>query len=341
MKQAAPLIAAALCLVFPLAAQESPVPLPADSAVTAPAYPRGENPDFKRGEELFVRNKSAEALPYLEKAFVADQGHLEAALYLAMCYEQTGKLDEAVMVYRKILPSGGDRTALIACNLGNVYFRQGSVSFAEQFYTQAIRADPSYASAYLNRANSRIKAGALREALPDYERYLALEPESPKRSRIEQLVGLIREEFAAAEIRRLMAEEAARAAAEQKAMEEAAARAEEERRVRAAEAAARAEEERRVRAEEAAARAEAERQIRAEAEARAEAEQKARAEEAARAEEERRRRVEEEAARAEAERRRRLMEEVSTSLQAQAEDAEGVSAGAEDLSGYEGEFELE
>ena len=244
------LVVAVLWARLPLGAQVEEAGAGANPLLTA-------SPDsgtFTQGEELFVRNRPAEALPYLERAFTANQNNLEAALYLAMCYEQLGKLDEAATVYRKILPAGGDKAALIACNLGNVYFRKGSAGFAEQFYTQAIRSDPAYAPAYLNRANARIKTGALREALPDYQRYLGLAPSSPKRPQIEKLVALIEEEFAAEEIRRLMAEEAARA---------------------------------------------------------------------------------------EAERRQRLMDEVSSSLQAQAEEAEGVSAGAEDLSGYEGEFELE
>ena len=212
------------------------------------------NSDFIQGEELFIRNKPDEALPYLEKAFVANKDHIEGALYLAMCYEQLGKLDEAAAVYRNILPEEGGKTALAAFNLGNIYFKKGSNAFAEQFYTQALRSDPAYASAWLNRANLRVKTGSLRDALPDYERYLALEPASPKRPQIEKLISLIREEFAAEEIRRLMAEEAARA---------------------------------------------------------------------------------------EAERRQRLINEVSASLEAQADEAEGIAAEAEDISGYEGEFELE
>jgi tetratricopeptide (TPR) repeat protein len=212
------------------------------------------SPDFLRGEELFVQNKPSEALPFLEKAFVANQDNLEGALYLAMCYEQLEKLDEAITIYRKVLPSGGDKTALVAFNLGNVYFRKGSNSFAEQYYTQAIRSDPAYASAWLNRANVKVKTGSLREALPDYEHYLRLEPASPKRPQIERLISLIQEEYAAEEIRKLMAEEAVRA---------------------------------------------------------------------------------------ETERRQRLIDEVSASLQAQADEAEGIAAGAENLSGYELEFELD
>jgi tetratricopeptide (TPR) repeat protein len=213
-----------------------------------------KNADFVQGEELFIRNKPQEALPYLEKAFTANQEHVEGALYLAMCYEQLEKLDEAIVIYRKILPVGQNKTALIALNLGNIYFKKGSNSFAEQFYTHAIRSDPAYAAAWLNRANVRIKTGALREALPDYEHYLGLDPSSPKRPQIEKLVSLIQEEFASAEIRRLMAEETARA---------------------------------------------------------------------------------------ETEKRQQLMKQVSASLQAQADEAEGIAAGAENLSGYVVEFELE
>ncbi|MDR2471787.1 MAG: tetratricopeptide repeat protein [Treponema sp.] len=246
--------AAVLAAGLSLGAQENTVEEGAARERAGEGAAVARSADFSRGEELFVRNQPGEAVPHLEKAFTADQTHVEAALYLAMCYEQLGKLDEAAAVYRRILPLGGGKTALIACNLGNVYFRRGSAGSAEQFYTQAIRSDPAYAPAYLNRANLRIKTGALREALPDYERYLGLEPASAKRPQIEKLIGLIEEEFAAEEIRRLMAEEAARS---------------------------------------------------------------------------------------EAEKRRRLMDEVSASLQAQADEAEGISAGAEDLSGYEGEFELE
>ena len=212
------------------------------------------SPDFLRGEELFMQNKPSDALPFLEKAFVANQDYLEGALYLAMCYEQLEKLDEAITIYRKILPSGGEKTALVAFNLGNVYFRKGSNSFAEQYYTQAIRTDPAYSSAWLNRANVKIKTGSLRDALPDYEHYLRLEPASPKRPQIEKLISLIQEEFAAEEIRKLMAEEAVRA---------------------------------------------------------------------------------------EAERRQQLIDNVSASLQAQADEAEGIAAGAENISGYTLEFELE
>ena len=209
---------------------------------------------FLTGEQLFVENKPREAAPYLERALSEDPAHIKAALYLGIVYQQLDRYDDAISVYRKVLPLAGNQTALVSYNLGNVYFARGSFTFAEQYYNQAIQEDPSYSSAYLNRANSKLKGGNLTAALVDYEQYLVLAPFSPQRPRIEALMAFVREEFAAEERRRILAE---------------------------------------LQAQE------------------------------------------------EAERRQRLLDEVSASLQAAAEETRGLSAGSEDVLGYEGEFELE
>jgi tetratricopeptide (TPR) repeat protein len=210
--------------------------------------------NFTRGEALFMENKPAEAVRYLENAVAEDGAHVLAYLYLGIVYEQLDRPGEAVAVYRKILDRAGDLTAHVAANLGNVYFKMGDTAGAEQCYTRALEADPGYASASLGRANTRLKAGSLRPALADYELYLSLEPRSPRRSQIERLIAFVHSEFAADERRKLLAEEAARA---------------------------------------------------------------------------------------EAERQRRLLEDVAASLQSAAGDSQGLSTGAENVEGYEGEFELE
>jgi tetratricopeptide (TPR) repeat protein len=172
--------------------------------------------DFSRGEELFMQNKPQEAAIYLENAVAANPTDAKAFLYLGIVYEQLDRPDEAIAAYRRILPGAGNLTAHVAGNLGNVYFRKGNAGEAESFYTQALDADRAYASAYLGRANVRIKSGSLKTALGDYERYLLLEPRSPKRERVEQLVMLLRTEIAEEERRKILAEELARAEAERK-----------------------------------------------------------------------------------------------------------------------------
>ncbi|MDR2102812.1 MAG: tetratricopeptide repeat protein [Treponema sp.] len=149
---------------------------------------------FSQGEELFIRNKPQEALAYLEAAAEEDPAHVKTALYLAMAYEQLGRIEDALGVYRRILPQGAEETARIAFNLGNALFNSGDPASAVSAYTQAVEADPAYAPAYLNRANSLVKTGALKEAVADYELYLSLEPEAPQRLRIEELMLFIREE---------------------------------------------------------------------------------------------------------------------------------------------------
>jgi tetratricopeptide (TPR) repeat protein len=213
----------------------------------------GQN-SFSRGEELFMNNKPDEALKYLEAAVVEDTAFVKAHLYLGIVYMQLNRTDDAITIYKRILPRAGNDTALVAYNLGNAYFVKGQAASARQYYSQAIDMDGTFASAYLNRANSLIRSGALNDAIPDYQQFLTLDPQSPKKSQIERLITFIRDETAAEEQRKKLAEELARQ---------------------------------------------------------------------------------------EEERRRQLLDDVAASLQAASTETQGVSAGAEDVLGYEGEFELE
>jgi Tfp pilus assembly protein PilF len=174
----------------------------------------GQN--FSRGEEFFMQNKPSEALIYLENAVVDDPADTMASLYLGIVYEQLDRADEAIAIYRRALPIAGKLSANFSNNLGNVYFQKGNTELAEQYYTQALASDVVFSRAYLGRANTRIKAGDLQNAVSDYEQYLTLEPRSPQRSRIEQVIAMIRAEFAAEERRRLIAEEAERVRAEER-----------------------------------------------------------------------------------------------------------------------------
>jgi len=171
---------------------------------------------FAKGEELFMQNKPAQAESFLMQAISYDPANPLTYLYLGLVYEQLGRSEEAITIYRRVLPMAGKLSANVANNLGNVYFKLGNTDTAEQYYTQAIDTDMGYSSAYLGRANTRIKTGHLQNAVLDYEQYLRLEPRSPQRPKIEQLINLIRTEIATAEMRKLMAEEEARRLAEEK-----------------------------------------------------------------------------------------------------------------------------
>ena len=172
--------------------------------------------NFTRGEELLMQNKPAEAVGFLEQAVAEDPAHVQANLYLGIVYEQLGRTEQAITVYRRILPQAGNLSANVANNLGNAYFQRGNTDEAERYYTEAIGHNSVYSRAYLGRANTRIKAGNLMSAVTDYEQYLLLEPATAQRANIERLIALLRQEAATAELRRQMAEEEERRLAEER-----------------------------------------------------------------------------------------------------------------------------
>jgi len=171
---------------------------------------------FAKGEDLFMQNKPQEALQYLESAAAEDPAHVQAFLYLGIAYLQLNRADDAIATYKKILPLGGAETARIAFSLGNAYFVKGNFALAKEYYTQAIAADPSYASAYLNRANALVKNGELSDALTDYQAFLGMDPGNPKNDQVVKLMAFIRAQFAAEEQRRVAAAQAAQAEADRK-----------------------------------------------------------------------------------------------------------------------------
>jgi len=172
--------------------------------------------NFTRGEEFLMQNQPAKAVTFLESALADEPGRGAVYLYLGIVYEQLGRTDEAIALYRRFLPSAGNLAANVANNLGNIYFQRENTEEAERFYTQSIGFDSVFSKAYLGRANTRLKAGNLKSAVLDYEQYITLEPLSSQRANIENLVSLLKAEFAAEEVRRKLAEEEERRIAEER-----------------------------------------------------------------------------------------------------------------------------
>ena len=174
--------------------------------------------NLTRGEELLMRNQPEQALDFLVRAMSENPTNAVIFLYLGIAYEQLERIDDAIAVYRRVLPIAGNLSANVANNLGNAYLLRGNTDMAEQYYTQALGFNSVYSSAYLGRANTRIRTGNLEDAVSDYEQYLMLEPRSPQRENIGALINLIKLEFANEEMRRLIAEEEARRIAEERQM---------------------------------------------------------------------------------------------------------------------------
>lgn len=230
---------------------------------------------FDSGYALFSTNRPAEAIPYFTAALAEPDVPPSVYMYLGIAFYQTGRYAESLETFEKGLAASGTDKRILAFNAGNTAFALKDYARADELYSLACAADPSYAAPVLNRANTRISLNKLEDALSDYRTYLALDPSSAQREPVERMIAAIEGELA------LKAQEAERLAQEAE----------------------------RLKAEEARLAKEAERIAAEKAEAQRLEAERAAAEKAAREAQ----LAAEQAA--EAERRRKLLEEVAASLQ--------------------------
>lgn len=175
---------------------------------------------FKDGTKAFQNNQPEQAAPLFLKATETAGSDLRSWIFLGLCYQQMGRLDDAVSVYRKGIGIPGTDKKTLYFNLGNVYFIQGKNTFAEEMFSQSISQDMFFAVAYLNRGNTRINLNKLDDAASDYETYLNYEPNSSQKDSILRVLALIREQQASErmEAERIVAEEAERRKAQEEAL---------------------------------------------------------------------------------------------------------------------------
>lgn len=182
--------------------------------LTGIAVVSAQSASFAQGERLFLENKPLEASALLERATRETPSNEKAWLYLGICYQQLGRHDEAVAVFRKGLPSALSLSHVFYFNMGNSFLAQGRNAFAEEMFGQAIQGKPDWAPPFLNRANARMAQEKYADAVADYTVYLSINPSSPQAESIRKVIDLIGK-TQAAEAARKAAEEARKLAEEQ------------------------------------------------------------------------------------------------------------------------------
>lgn len=192
----------------------SPSDPSAIAQVSSPTTGASASPALAEAERLFRANRPADAAPKLEQA-IREPGTDEIAwIWLAICYQQLNRPDDALATLRKGLARSSAHKDLFLFDLGNLYLSQGKASFAKDMYDQAVAANPAMSGAFLNRANADILLADYSSAKDDYTKYLGLEPSSPQKDSIRALLALLSKTVAEAEQKKAQ-EEAARLAADQ------------------------------------------------------------------------------------------------------------------------------
>jgi tetratricopeptide (TPR) repeat protein len=152
----------------------------------------GASDFFDRGEALFVQNKPRDAQPLLESALNDDPTNEKTYLYLGIIYQQLGDPQKAIDILKRGLDVATAHKDLFYYNMGNDYYTRNDFKSAEQVYGQALAANKSLSSCYLNRANARLQLKDFTGSLADYVLYLQLQPQDPQRPNIEKVIALLR-----------------------------------------------------------------------------------------------------------------------------------------------------
>ena len=153
------------------------------------------NEDFVKGEELFQLNRPEKAIPYLEKSLEAENTDPKAYVYLGICYYQIENYDKSLAICVQGMAKEGTDKKILAYNAGNSCYAMGNYMRADASYAIALKEDETYSPAVLNRANAQLKLDQLGDARQNYRKYLDLEPETPQREKIEEILRLLDEEI--------------------------------------------------------------------------------------------------------------------------------------------------
>ncbi len=189
------------------------IPLVALAAGTILAAAAWCGPLFDQGQDALRANQPEKAKSLLEAAINEDPQNGKTYLYLGIADMQLGSDDDALQALKQGLAVSGQYADTFYFDIANVYFIEGQNTLAEGMYTKALERNPSFADAYLNRANARMNLKSFDGAVADYTVYLTLAPDAPQRDSIERLIGLLGAAKTRAEQEKIAAEKAREAEA--------------------------------------------------------------------------------------------------------------------------------
>jgi tetratricopeptide (TPR) repeat protein len=137
-----------------------------------PVRPASAEEWFERGAALESEDATG-ALEAYEKAVALDPGLLKARINLGCLLHETGRLDQAVHVYRDAIQANGLDPVLLY-DMGVLLDDLGRMSDAMEAYRAALGADPGFADCHFNLALLCERLGKPREAIQHMAAYRRL-----------------------------------------------------------------------------------------------------------------------------------------------------------------------
>lgn len=124
------------------------------------------------------KKSAAEAIRAYERALQMDPNRVEALMNCGTLYYEQGYLEKATEYFRRAVELQ-PQDALAHFNLGSVLDELGELESARQHLRQSVRFDPKYPDAHYNLAFVCEKLGAATEARQHWQAYIQLDPFGP------------------------------------------------------------------------------------------------------------------------------------------------------------------
>ena len=121
----------------------------------------------------FTRREEDKALALLARIIERDARYTPAYLLRSTILEVRGDWAGAEQALRDA-EEHASPSPVVNFNLGNIHFKRGEYDKAVDEYSRALRINPGFTEAYINRANARMKLRDYPAALDDYEKFLSL-----------------------------------------------------------------------------------------------------------------------------------------------------------------------
>ncbi len=198
----------------PVTQRPACAPMPAPPAV-APDARRKARDLAQNGRQAAILGDRAAALAQLREASTVDPTDPELAYELARAYEAAGNPANAAREYCRFValapsaPEAGEARSRVSTLMpvtqssapspasalfdsGLAAFERGQAVEAEAKFAAAIKAEPSWAEAYYDRAIARSAIGDQPQAASDLEEYLRLKPNADDRPQVVALIESLR-----------------------------------------------------------------------------------------------------------------------------------------------------
>lgn len=160
------------------------------------AYGQSADRPLSQGEKLFKENKPKEAVQVLENELLNGVVSANTYNFLGLGYYQLGDYSKSIDAFNRGIEAQPSNVKILSFNQGNTYYAMKDFSSAVRCYSTAIREDPDFSDAYLNRANALLMSDQLGNARSEYIDFITKYSEDPQKTQIERLIKALTDEIA-------------------------------------------------------------------------------------------------------------------------------------------------